>query len=131
MIELVILPWIIAGIVGFIYYHLNKLSGQLNALKAANIEQNQIMSAIKGSLIELDTKMQAQEKILTNLKSGTRSGTANALQSDAIVNNYERAKGLIERGIPVSPSVLKNCNMTEEEIELLAFNQEHAELPSE
>lgn len=123
IIELIIFPWFFAALIGFIYYQINKLSGYFTEIKETLSQNHDLIHALNTKLTDLDIQIKAQEVVFHTLQKGLThkhahgSGVATA---DLVVSNYERAKGFMQRGVSLDRDVLRNCNITEEEMELLS-----------
>jgi len=121
LIELIVFPWFFAALIGFIYYQINKLSGYFSEIKLLVAHKNDALSTISQSLLEIKLQLKSQEEIIQSLKQGTvQTQSVNMSSKEKIVNNYERAKGLMQRGVHLDNDVLRNCDITEEELELLS-----------
>lgn len=106
-------------LLGFMCYHIIKMSQSLNKI---NIElmKNDMMLQLAGKQFSgLESKFEEQ---LETLKSIPKTATSSAgfIPKEVIEQNYERAKSLLKRGMPLDRDLMKSCSMTEEEFELLS-----------
>lgn len=75
----------------------------------------------------LESKFEEQ---LETLKSIPKNPTSSAgfVHKEVIEQNYERAKSLLKRGMPLDRDLMKSCSMTEEEFELLSEVSESSDI---
>lgn len=105
-------------LLGFMCYQVIKMTQLLAQIKVELMKNDMMMQWAGKKIRELDTKFEEQ---LETLKSIPKAQSANPafMPKEVIEQNYERAKSLIKRGVPLDLDLMKSCAMTEEEFELL------------
>jgi hypothetical protein len=134
-------------LIGFMCYKVIKMSKSLNQSVSKlrseigkthlkfeqlniNFMQNNMMMQLVGKQVsEFEAKFQEQLHAVKSIPVAapvpltTPIETPSSpifLSKETIEQNYERAKSLLKRGMPLDRELMKSCQMTEEEFELLA-----------
>ena len=103
---------------GFMCYHLVKLGQSLKKLHFKSTQNDLLVQLIHTRFTDLDTTFKEQVETLKTVPQA-HSSSAGLTSRELIEQNYERAKSLLKRGLPLDRDLMQSCNITEEEFELL------------
>ena len=106
-------------LIGFMCYHVIKMSHSLNKLNIELMKNDMMMQWAGKQFRGLESKFEEQLETLKSIPK-TQSSSAGFIHKEVIEQNYERAKSLLKRGMPLDRDLMKSCSMTEEEFELLS-----------
>jgi hypothetical protein len=106
-------------LIGFMCYHIVKMSQSLNKLNLKYIQNDMMMQLVGQQFKGLETKFEEQLETLKAIPKAPPP-SAGFMPKEVIEQNYERAKNLLKRGMPLDRELMSSCQMTEEEFELLA-----------
>ena len=106
-------------LIGFMCYHVVRMTHSLNKLNIELMKNDMMMQWAGKQFHSLESKFEEQLETLKSLPK-TPTSSAGFIHKEAIEQNYERAKSLVRRGMPLDRDLMKSCSMTEEEFELLA-----------
>ncbi|MFI4918017.1 MAG: hypothetical protein ACHP65_00515 [Legionellales bacterium] len=125
MIEIIIFATICltvaVSLIGFMCYHMVKMSRLLIKLNRKLIQNDLLMQLINKKFTDLEPQFNNQlEKIKAISKNHIAPSSTGFVSKEAIEQNYERAKNLVNRGMSLDTELMRSCNMTEEEFELLS-----------
>lgn len=116
-----------ATLSGFIIYSIWQQNKKLNQLKSKIIKSHLLIESLTTKIAKIDLSLKKQDESLKKqdeslekLKKETSRKFVSNEQTDNSLHGYERAKGLVQRGIPLDQNMLQKCNLTEEELELLS-----------
>jgi hypothetical protein len=106
-----------------------KMSQSLHQLNINFMQNNMMMQMVGKQFSELEAKFEARVDALKATPLAATAPLATEIEippspifmsKETIEKNYERAKSLLKRGMPLDRDLMKSCQMTEEEFELLA-----------
>jgi hypothetical protein len=110
-------------LMGFMCYHIIKMSRLLTKLNRKLIQNEKIIQLFNKKITDLKSHFEEQFealKVISKKPTPAISSSSSFVAKEVIEQNYERAKNLIERGVTPDRELMESCNMTEEELELLA-----------
>lgn len=106
-------------LIGFMCFHVVKMSQSLAKLNLKFVQNDMMMQLVGKQFTGLENKFAEQLETLKAIPK-TAPSSPGFIAREVIEQNYDRAKSLLKRGMPLDRDLMKSCNMTEEEFELLA-----------
>lgn len=102
----------------FMAHHMVKISQSVTALHV-ELNKSRIAHALESNAI-MSAATKADEPILRPHTPEPSPLSTGFVSKESIDHNYERAKKLVMRGMPLDRELMLSCHMTEEELELLS-----------
>ena len=106
-------------LMGFICYNVLKIMTQVNELNQKLTQMDLDMQAFEKNFASMEAKMLEQFEAQKAIQKAPVSSVG-FVGKELIEQNYERAKTLLKRGMPLDRELMASCSMTEEEFELLS-----------
>lgn len=108
--------------IGFVCFNLVKINQSLYKLNQMNAQNEAFIQSLykrlDKRLADLELNFDKQLEALKAIPK-ERASSTHFVSKEAIEQNYERAKSLLKRGLPLDRDLMQSCNITEEEFELL------------
>lgn len=106
---------------GFLCYHIIKMSRLLTKVNRKLVQNERNVQLLSEKITALKGNLEEQFEALKVISKKPAVPVVNTtLAKESIVQNYERAKNLLDRGVVPNRELMESCNMTEEELELLS-----------